>query len=267
MPTPFYHLSLAEELLADARLPDATRQWLIRQRPAFLLGNTAPDVQTVSHQPREATHFFVLPLQRNARLPWEALWAAFPQLRPEVLHSAAQAAFLAGYLCHLIADWVWVNEIFEPVFGRDRQWADYPERLYIHNVLRAYLDRQILGCLHPRSADLLLRASPDHWLPFVEDAHLCQWRDFIAPQLHPGASAQTVEVFAARQGIPPEQFYQLLASETQMEQHVFARLPRQQVHQQRRQMIEQSLALLSGWPCAQPAYWQSASRELLGTLA
>ncbi|MFQ5410084.1 MAG: hypothetical protein ACE5FI_16875, partial [Anaerolineales bacterium] len=62
MPTPFYHLALAEALLADDKLPTDTRQLLAAQRPAFLFGHTAPDVQTVSGQLREATHFFSIPL-------------------------------------------------------------------------------------------------------------------------------------------------------------------------------------------------------------
>ena len=59
--------------------------------------------------------------------------------------SDAQAAFLAGYICHLQADWLWVNQIFEPIFGHSCTWGDHPQRLYIHNVLRAYLDRLILA--------------------------------------------------------------------------------------------------------------------------
>jgi hypothetical protein len=269
MPTPFYHLSIAEELLANSRLPEETRRWLIRQRPAFLLGNTAPDVQTVSQQAREATHFFVLPLQRNAHLPWEVMWNEYPELRKDAdaALSEAQAAFLAGYVCHLQADWVWVNEIFEPFFGSGGHWAERQHRLYIHNVLRAYLDRQVLGCLHPRSGELLMRAVPEKWLPFVEDAHLCQWRDFLAPQLHPGASAQTVEVFAARQGIDPEQFYQLLDSEPLMDQQVFVHLSRRQMSMYRQQMIAQSLALLSDWQPAHFAPHQTSPRVSLGLMA
>jgi hypothetical protein len=251
MPTPFYHLSLAEELLSDSRLPEDVRHWLLRQRPAFLLGNTAPDVQTVSRQPREATHFFTLPLQHNAILPWDVMWAQYPQIRPDALRSETQAAFLAGYVCHLHADWVWVNEVFEPIFGYSAGWDDYPQRLYIHNVLRAYLDRQILGCLHPRSGELLMGAVPEQWLPFEEDQYLCQWRNFLAPQLKPGGSAQTVEVFAARQGIAPEKFYQLLDSETQMNEQVFIHLPRQRMAAHRQQIITQGINFLAEWPVAQ----------------
>ena len=65
MPTPIQHLAIAEQLLRDSTLPGAIRDRLLEQRGAFLFGNTAPDVQTVSGQLRETTHFFDIPLRSN----------------------------------------------------------------------------------------------------------------------------------------------------------------------------------------------------------
>ncbi|MFZ6026543.1 MAG: zinc dependent phospholipase C family protein [Chloroflexota bacterium] len=246
MPTPFYHLSIGEELLAPGKLPEHTRRCLLRYRAAFLLGNTAPDVQTISHQSRQSTHFYALPLDANTQEPWAALWEVHPELSRVGLFDA-QAAFLAGYLCHLQADWLWVKDIFEPVFGKSAKWGMLQERLYIHNVLRAAIDRDVLEELDPLVGDALQQATPQNWLPFVEDVYLCRWRDFLTEQLGPGAAAQTVEVFAARQGIPVEAFYRLLDSERLMAQQVFSHFSRLQIEAYRRQVIAENVSLLAHW--------------------
>lgn len=253
MPTPFYHLSIAQDLLRHPALAPAARRFLRQNRPAFLLGNTAPDVQTISGQDRQSTHFFDLPLRPGDSAPWERMLSDYPQLALRGTASGsqnnalppAQAAFIAGYLCHLQADWLWIQDIFVPVFGPTQRWETLRHRLYLHNVLRAYLDRQILPELPAGMNRDLARAAPQGWLPFVADPYLLQWRDFLAGQLGPGAGARTVEVFAARQGIAPEEFYRLLDSEELMDREVFTRLPRPQLEAYRQRLLEENLELLA----------------------
>ncbi len=244
MPTPFYHLSVAEELVGLARLSPRARALLLAERSAFLFGNTAPDVQVISRQARPDTHFFDLPVRSVRRPPWEQLLAAHPSLGQAARLPPAQAAFLAGYLCHLQADWLWVKDIFVPVFGLHSAWGTFPQRLYLHNVLRAYQDRQITPSLTNGTCASLARAAPADWLPFVRDEHLRQWRDLLVSQLHPEAPSQTVEVFAARQGLSPDEFYRLLDSEDGMEREVFARVPRHSLDLYRQRLIEGNINLL-----------------------
>jgi hypothetical protein len=170
--------------------------------------------------------------------------ASFPSLiRPANL-PPTQAAFLAGYLCHLQADWLWVVEIFAPIFGPGNVWKSFEQRLYLHNVLRAYLDTKILDNLPSGLGTDLRLASPAGWLPFVEDPYLCQWRDFLAQQLQPGALVRTVEVFAARQGIPAEAYYRLINSEERLDQEIFVRLPRTVLIDYRQRLLEKNIRLL-----------------------
>ena len=245
MPTPFYHLSVAFELLEHGDLADPIRQRLLAQRGAFLFGNTAPDVQVVSKQAREATHFFTLPFKKDAPLPWERLVIDHPSLATPGSKPDEQAAFLAGYLCHLQADWLWISELFLPVFGPDVKWSTFPQRLYLHNVLRSYLDRQVLSHLPLGIASELKATHPRGWLPFVKDVYLREWRDYLSRQLEPGEAAQTVEVFAARQGIPIKEFYRLLDSEERMDQEIFSHLPRAILEQYRQRLISINLSYLN----------------------
>ena len=245
MPTPFYHLSIAEELLEHPELNPNGHRILENQPCSFLFGNTAPDVQVVSHQPREATHFFSLPFQKGAEPAWERFLKVNPSLARLAELSPAQAAFIAGYLCHLQADWLWIKEIFAPIFGPDLDWGSFANRLYIHNVLRAYMDQGVIAALPRQTYACLANARPDHWLPFVEDVYLREWRDFLAVQLKPGASVQTVEVFSRRAGISPEDFYALLGSEKRMNQEVFAHVSREQLTGFRETLIHSNIDLLN----------------------
>lgn len=247
MPTPFYHLSLAQEIINHERLSPSLKKHLEEHSDAFFLGNVAPDVQVVSGQPRAQTHFFDLPLRTNTQPPWDAIWLTYPQLRQAKVLPPEQSAFLAGYLCHLQADWLWINDIFVPVFGLRCLWGTFEERLKLHNVLRAYLDQQILSSLPPQTITILRSASPSHWLPFVSDDDLRDWRDRLASQLAPGNKVATVEVFAARQGLNPQELYQLLSSEQAMDEMVFCHIPRRELSAFRPNLIRENLALLNSY--------------------
>jgi hypothetical protein len=244
MPTPVQHLVIAQRLLDDSTLPGAIRQRLIAQRGAFLFGNTAPDVQTVSGQLREATHFFVIPWTR-APQPHKAMFGlhpylGFPQRRP-----MDHAAFIAGYICHLWLDVLWVRDIYLDGFGPHVHWgAHLRERHVYHNILRAWCDRHDQAQLNGSIGTALAAAQPIEWLPFTADPYLIQWRDTLAEQFQPGASIRTVEVFAERGGVPPEKFHQVLDSPDEMEQHIFAHAAREKIEKFYRDGYEQMAELI-----------------------
>lgn len=109
MPTPFYHLSIADELLQHPQLNKTVRRRLVANSGAFLFGNTAPDVQVVSGQTRQETHFFTLPIDET-KPAWECFFTANPELAalsdldPDRLafiqdeHLSAWCSFLAQQL-------------------------------------------------------------------------------------------------------------------------------------------------------------------------
>jgi hypothetical protein len=246
MPTPFYHMSVAEELCRRPELVDEVKILLGEQWGVFLLGNTAPDVHVTSGQTRQATHFFTLPITKENPPPWDVLFFEFPSLLPLNHLSDAQKAFLAGYLCHLQADWLWVVDIFVTTFGPKSTWSNFKQRLYLHNALRAYLDQGVLAKLSSDTSRILRKASPEKWVPFIEDLHLITWRDYLSEQLAPEGSARTVEVFAIRQGIPPDQFCGLIGSEARMEREIFIHLPRWRLKQYHENILDMNIELLNG---------------------
>ena len=243
MPTPVQHLIVADAILSHPRLPHSLRDFLSLHRGAFLFGNTAPDVQTVSGQTREATHFFAVPLQSGS-LAHEAMFRAHPGLsRPDRL-PPAQAAFLAGYVSHLLLDVFWVRDVFVPVFGPDVGWGSFRERLFLHNVLRAWCDRHDQAQLEGTTGPALAAVRPDHWLPFTEDKHLGRWRDVLVEQFEPGAVIRTVEVFAERGKVSPQDFETILNSDDHMSERVFNRVSRASIEDFYVRGIAQTLQLI-----------------------
>ena len=223
VPTPVMHLALAEEILRGDALPPAIRRLLIRQRGPFLLGHTVPDVQTVSGQSRDETHFYSIP-PTTGRPAYEALFAAHPRLARAEALPPAQAAFVAGYIAHLLLDELWLYDIFQRYFLPD--WGPLGERLFLHNVLRTWMDSRDQQRLNGSVAVALRWTEPRDWLPFVSDEHLQAWRDWLVEQLDPAHPVQTAEVFARRMGVSVAEVEAVLRSPQQMEERVFSHIPR-----------------------------------------
>jgi hypothetical protein len=244
LPTPIEHLALAQQILTSPALPAAVRTRLDRDpavRGAFFFGHIAPDVQVVSRQPRESTHFFRVP-PTNSRPGYLHMLDRHPWMRRPGRLAEAHAAFLTGYISHLLLDEVWVREIFRPIFGPEQTWGDWHERLLLHNVLRAWLDRRDLRQLGAGLGVLLRGARPDCWLPFASDGDLRRWRDLVAEQFEPGAPVRTVEIFARRSEVPPEEFLALLDPDV-MRARIFTHVAPARLEQFYHQALAETLDL------------------------
>ena len=237
------HLALAEEILGGNALSPAVRRLLTQQRGPFLLGHTVPDVQTISRQGREETHFYTIP--RTTDCPaYETFFDAHPRLsHPETL-LPAQAAFIAGYVAHLLLDELWLDDIFLRYF-MGQEWASLHERLFLHNVLRTWMDRRDQQRLDGSVAAALREVELHGWLPFVGDEHLRVWRDWLAEQLDPAHSVETAQVFARRMGVAVSEVEEVLRSPQQMEERIFRHIPQAALHSFHDVGYEQSVELIN----------------------
>lgn len=247
MPTPFYHLGIADKILEQSELNPALKSQIKEHLGAFYLGHTAPDVQVISGQKRSATHFFSVPIPWKARLPWEVMLSEHPSLNGSQDLIPRGAVFIAGYLCHLQADWIWVKDIFEPVFGPRQSWKTFSKRLYWHNVLRAYLDVEVVPGLQLDQILELGAANSRAWLPFISNQHLENWWTFLLDQLQPGNQIKTVEVFADRQGIAVHEFRAMLESEESMHDNIFVHISRGQLDDYRSQLVALNVSLIENY--------------------
>lgn len=248
MPTPLVHLALAQEMLQRSDLPLAAGR-LLRQHPgAFMLGHTAPDVRTISGHRREASHFYTVP-RSSERRAHRAMFDAHPSLRCASLLSPPRTAFVAGYIAHLLLDELWLDEIFESFVHQDR--APIRERLFLHNVLRTWVDRRAQEALTADVPRLLGGAEPCGWLPFVDDGHLRVWRDWLVEQLAPDHCMETAEVLAERMGVPPAETEAVVRSQEEMERRVFRHFPRSALRSFQEEGYVRSVALVD-WYLARP---------------
>ncbi|MBC7810608.1 MAG: hypothetical protein H7175_05645 [Burkholderiales bacterium] len=220
MPTPFTHLLTAQHLLHDPCLPEAARAFLASEKGAFLLGNIAADARVDSGQTREATHFYAYdgPISRET---WRVMLERHPSLKTPT--TSEQRAFIAGYVAHLSMDEVWTLDMLSPQFGRGEWGSSSHFRFVMLHVLLIHIDERDLSGIERWQTETLREAAPDVWLPFMTDATLCQWRDFIAAQLEPGAS-QTLAVLGGRVGMIPEELRAILDSPERMRDDLWANI-------------------------------------------
>lgn len=225
MPTPFMHLEMAERIRGHEALPEDVAQRLDGCWPAFYLGNVAADFQTICDVPREEAHFYNLPPKRET-VAHEVMLERYPQLaRPEEMRPG-HAVFIAAYRAHLLLDLRWYWDVLIPYFVEAEGWpADHRRRFLVHNTLLTYLDGDARAALPEDAGETLAAAEPHGWLPFASDGDLIRWREMLVRQLRPGATRETVAIYAERMNMRPEAFATHLADPEWMHKQVFRKVP------------------------------------------
>lgn len=110
---------------------------------------------------------------------------------------------MSGYLVHLVWDEIWADDVFIPLYRDSAIWPDWESRFIHHNALRVHLDRESYAALDRDGVAAALESvTPVQWLPFVPDAALKEWRDWLAIQLRDPSSVETAAVFAERMAVP-----------------------------------------------------------------
>lgn len=172
---------LALHIVLAKQAADRLRHRLFEEeRGALYLGSTAPDVRVITRWDRERTHFFDL-TNFDEQNGVSGFFQAFPELaHPSQLNSST-AAFVGGYLTHLVMDETWINTIYRPFFG---------ERSPLGGCLRANImdramqfsldqekrnDRELIGHLLDEVARLELGLEID----FIDDDTLRRWQEVI----------------------------------------------------------------------------------------
>jgi len=213
MPTPFTHLEIAQRLIDDEALPQSIRDYIRSELGAFLLGNISADARVDSGSPRETTHFYSYN-EKITRAPWRRMVEENKSLLSP--HSPEHRVFVAGYIAHLSVDEYWTRNMVGPHFFA-REWADRVERFYMLHIILSYMDERDLNKLDTWQPDVLCEAQPTHWLPFISDENLSNWRDLVQRQIIPSGVSQTLEIFGHRLGKPAQELRDFLDSEEKMQ--------------------------------------------------
>ena len=223
MPTPFTHLRIAQNLLADERLSPLYRELLTLQRPAFQLGGIVADARVASGVGREVTHFYAYGRPISLR-PWRLMLRQHPSLAEA--HDETHLAFLAGYVAHLATDEAWALKMVRPQFW-DRDWLGVERRdkfLALHLILTV-MDERDEPELAPWQAESLSRSEPNDWLPFMTDDVLRGWRDLVARQIGSGGESETLAIFGRRLKRDPAELRAVLDDPALMDFYLWRHVP------------------------------------------
>ena len=240
------HLHIAERIQAHADLSNTARRTIQTYYPAFYLGNVAPDYQTICNVPRAKTHFYDLPPGISDRA-YPKLLSSFPELAEPVTLKTERAVFIAGYCAHLMLDLRWYHEILIPYFVESQEWESHHQRFIVHNTLLTYLDKQSVAALPDSAVNVLSAANPQGWLPFALDKDLIEWRDLLVAQLRPGAPLRTVEIYAERLFLTPEEFESNLEEPAWMDEYLFDRVPIEMVQEILTSVVTESVNLITDY--------------------
>lgn len=173
--------SLGSHLAVARRVADRLGQPVIdRDRGAYYLGATAPDIRVITRRDRHETHFYEL----NDFGPQDSIGRmaeAYPELRSPAVLPRPTPAFLAGYVTHLVMDERYIEGIYRSEFGERSSRADDPRRDVLDRALQFEMDRReredttAMGEI--RAALERQRGGPR--IPFLADPDLDRWRRVV----------------------------------------------------------------------------------------
>jgi len=170
------HIHLANEVAEQL-----DRSYVFDHLGAYYLGSTAPDIRAMTRWPREQTHFAPLSVE-EVGTGTKTMFRMHPELQEEM--SPASQAFLAGYVCHLAADEVWITSVFRNHFDTaeaSRLTDDQIEANIWDRAMQLDMDRQALpqisGGAHPEK--WLSCSDQDVSMPFFEDGLLTEWKERV----------------------------------------------------------------------------------------
>ncbi len=177
MPTLPMHIHLANQVAEQL-----DRSCVFDHRGSFYLGSTAPDIRAMTKQPRELTHFAPLSVEKVGT-GTETMFQMHPELNGNM--TPASQAFLAGYICHLAADEIWITSVFRPNFdvsvAETRLTDNEVEANIWDRAMQLNMDRHTLPQLptegHPK--ELLACSDKDVSMPFFEEGLLSEWKDRV----------------------------------------------------------------------------------------
>lgn len=168
--------------LANQVAEQLDRSYVFDHLGSFYLGSTAPDIRAMTKKPRELTHFAPLSVA-EVGTGTRTMFQTHPELN-EAMTPASQA-FLAGYICHLAADEIWITSVFRPNFdisvAETRLTDNAVEANIWDRAMQLDMDRQTLPQLnadaHPK--ELLACSDHDVSMPFFEEGLLTEWKDRV----------------------------------------------------------------------------------------
>jgi hypothetical protein len=187
-------MALAHTLAGELASPHVDAE-----RGAYYLGATTPDIRVLTRWERARTHFFDLD-DFEEQSGVHRLFEQEPRLRDAASLDAQTAAFMAGYLSHLVMDEDYITQIYRPLFGersalRDDAIADVMDKALQWDIERAEWDH--CGKID-EIRQALIETAVEVNVEFIERETLRQWRDVSLDVITPAPSVERLVRFLGR---------------------------------------------------------------------
>jgi hypothetical protein len=173
MPSLGLHLTAARAIASDLASP-----LVEAERGAYYLGATTPDIRVLTKWDRARTHFFDL-ANFDEQDGVHCLFEKEPRLRDAAAVGPPTAAFLAGYISHLVLDEEYITQVYRPLFGERSGLSGEALANVMDRLLQWEMDRRdrpdAESCADIRQslAETAVAVSVD----FIARETLEQWRD------------------------------------------------------------------------------------------
>ena len=174
MPPLGLHTVIAKEVADSLRHP------VLDARGSLYLGATAPDVRVITRWDRDRTHFFDL-ANFDEQSGVAGLFQAYPKLSGPGDLSSETAAFVAGYVTHLVMDELWITTIYRPFFGERSPLGGDLRANIMDRAIQFSLDRdkRIDRDLMAHVLDAVTRCDLRVEVDIIDGETLSRWKDLI----------------------------------------------------------------------------------------
>ncbi len=175
MPPLALHTVIAKEVADRLR-----HRVLDEARGNLYLGSTAPDIRVITRWERQRTHFFDLG-NFEEQSGVTGLFQAYPRLARPAALSAPTAAFVAGYITHLVMDETWINAIYRPFFGERSPLGGDLRANIMDRAMQFSLDRE-KRCQRELMAHVINEVAQCDLLleiDFLDGETLRRWKDVM----------------------------------------------------------------------------------------
>ena len=175
MPPLALHTVIAKQVADRVR-----HRVLEEERGNLYLGSTAPDIRVITRWERGRTHFFDLS-NFDEQSGVTGLFHAYPRLRQPGDLSPATAAFVAGYVTHLVMDELWITTIYRPFFGEHSPLSGRLRANMMDRALQFSLDRQkrIDRDLMAHVLNAIARSDLALEIEFIDGETLGRWKELM----------------------------------------------------------------------------------------
>ncbi|MCZ6614774.1 MAG: zinc dependent phospholipase C family protein [Chloroflexi bacterium] len=242
MPNPPTHIDLA---LEGAGL--LSHPVLEKHLGSFLLGCTAPDVRIITRGQRADTHFAPL---SNDIIGTGAMnmFSRYPGLARASQLPGPTAAFIAGYISHLVSDETWIIHMYRPYFGEGGVFQDSIQGNIMDRALQLEMDQQAAqaGRGLDDVKDYLADGASGVEVEFLPAETLAQWQEWLLDLPQGRFSWERLRFMVRRQypdaggnGHIMQRVDRFIASLPQSLEEIFERVPREDLATYRQRSIQQ----------------------------